>query len=110
MYRSVFRLCVSFGCWLFAFGLFTFFRRGFGGCRTASDRGDREVAVGDGWLCIARQLDVGDFHIVADFQLGNVCFQGFRNVAGWNQKFDRVTHHVERAALLEARETSSPMK
>ena len=84
---------VGFGAFL---GLFDNFSH------TAGDRRDGEIAVGDRRLCAFRQLDVGDLDVVANVEAGEVSVELLGDAVCANVKFDSVTHHVERAATLQA--------
>src|SRR5690606_19395882 len=71
------------------------------GGRRGLDRGDHEVAVGDGRLDLVGALQVGPADDVAQLVAGQVDDQVFRNVVGADLHLDRVADDFQRAALTE---------
>src|SRR5690606_11498053 len=84
----------------FAFGrCFVFLRLEASRC---SDRGNSEVAVGDGRLHVFRQLDGGDVNAVAQIGAFEVDLDSVRNLVGRALRFDLVANDVQDTATLEA--------
>src|SRR3546814_10037404 len=96
---------------LLGFGAFRAFD-GFGRRRLATrllgdhrrrrDRGDGEVAVGDGRDDAVGQVHMADVNAVADLEAGEVDLEGMWDRVDRAEHLDLVAHDVEHAAALDA--------
>src|SRR5690606_26257334 len=102
----------SLGCWNAALKRLLGFRLALGGFLTLSflgleasrsgDRGDREVAVGDGRLHALRQRYRRDVDRVAKLGTLQVDNDVVRDRIGWAQELDFVANDVQNATALDA--------